>query len=162
MKKTLGLITLSLLLTSCGKEYVTSVEYKAQDFEGYYYCENNSTIELVTDYSNRVTIESTGQSLNSVNPQNNTLGTHPTISYRDLIINKDRLVIPQRNYNYSSSTYDLENDTTGSDITGSKRTDVNMKMLSSDHLEVNIKIYANAINSNINSIVLDRTFSCKK
>ena len=160
--KTLTLSMIILMFTSCGKEYVTTTEYKTQDFEGYYYCDNNSNIELVTDFNNSVTVDSFGQSLNSVNPQNNTIGTHPLISYRDLVINGNKLIISPRNYTYSSSTHDLENDVSGSNITGSKRTDVSMTLVSENVLSISIKIYSGAINTNINNIILNRTFTCSK
>lgn len=161
--KSLILASLVVLgLTSCGKEYVTTTQMVAQDFEGFYYCDNNSNIELVTDYNNSVIVESYGQSMNSVNPKNGTLGTHPTVSYRDLVINGNKLVIFPRNYNYSSSTHDIENDTTGSNITGNKRTDVLFQLNNDKSLKVEFTIYSNAVNSNINSVIAKRTFTCNR
>lgn len=177
MKKLL----LLLALVSCGsEEYILeTVEVEkevevikeievvkevfiAQDFEGYYFCDNNSSIELLTDHNNRVTFDTTGQSMNSINPQNGTLGTHPTVGERDLLIKNNRLVINPRNYNYSSSTHDIENDTTGSNITGNKRTDLIVEKVDSETITVEYVIYSGAVNSNINSVIAKRKFTCKE
>ena len=167
MKKLLIMISL-LLLASCGKDYVhttSTVEkevYLAQDFEGFYSCDNYSQVELIVDYQDRVTFETTAQSLNSINPDNGTLGTHPTVSERDLVVNGDSLVISPRNYNYSSSTHDIEEDTGGSNITGQRRTDVSVKKTGENTIELKFVIFSGAINSNINYVDAERTLNCER
>lgn len=178
MKKLIAIVGL-LVLVSCGNDEVllqtvekevevlkevevTKEVYKAQDFEGFYFCDNNSSLELLTDHNNRVTFDTYGQSMNSINPQNDTLGTHPVISERDVLIKGNRLIIPPKNYNYSSSTYDIEEDDTGSNITGKKRTDVIVEKSNDDSITVEFVIYSNAINQNINWIVANRKFTCEK
>lgn len=148
-------------LSSCGKEYVHSVEYKAQDFEGFYKCSNNSQVELIADFNNRVSFETYGQSLNSINPKNQTLATHPTVSEKDLLIVGNSLIINPRNYTYSSSTHDVEQDASGANITGNKRTDIKVTRLESK-INIEFIIYANANNSNINSITAQRVVECEK
>lgn len=161
MKKLIAMTTL-ILFTGCGKDVSLVETFKAQDFEGFYYCDNNSTLELISDFSNRVTFESSGQSLNSVNPKNDSLGTHPTISDRDLIAVNNKLVMSPRNYNYNSSTHDLETDVRGSNITGNRRTDISLKLLTEHEIELTIDIFEGPVNGNVNSIVAKRLFNCKK
>lgn len=161
MKK---LILILLLLTGCGKDsYYHTKEYvpvvDAQDFEGYWYCDNNSNLELIADFKNRITFETIGQSLNTVNPSNDTLGTFPVISERDVLVNNNKLLINPRNYTFDKDTHDVEKDT-GGDIDGQKRVDLLIELKSKKKLNIKVKVYNDKINNNINSIVADREFNC--
>ena len=176
-------------MTGCGKDSSVEVRYEdrevivevpvAQDFEGRYKCsivsagvcdvatppvncEAESFLELYADYADRVSFETSGQSLNSVNPQNESLGTHPSIGDRDLEITGDSLVLAPRNYNYSSSTHDIEEDVNGSNITGNRRTDITVKLKKNKDLKLTLKIFDGAVNSNINNIVATRELNCKR
>jgi len=158
------MIIVTGLMSGCGKTEYNNVlvpTRMAQDFEGLFYCENGSNVELIADYQDRVTFETSGQSLNSINPINSTLSTHPIISNRDVVVNGNKLVMFPVNVTYSSSTHDVEKDA-GGDINGKKRTDYSISLNEQDQLLIKITIYDNAINSNINSIIVEREFTCSK
>jgi hypothetical protein len=161
--KFLTFSALLLLLVSCNdNEYLTVEQVnvvESQEFEGFYYCDNSSQIELLVDFADRVTIETTGQSLNSINPKNGTLGTHPVIGDRDLLMNGNKLIINPRNYHYSSLSHDIEEDLSGNNITGHKRTDIEISKTDGG-IQILIKIYAGAVNQNINNIIAERTINC--
>jgi len=161
MKKLIALATL-VLLTSCGKDISVIETFKTQDFEGFYFCDNQSSLELLVDFNNRVTFETSGQSLNTVNPVNDTLGTHPTIGERDLLMANNKLIVTPRNYNYNSATHDIEEDVGGSDINGNRRTDLEVVLVKEKEVNITISIFANAVNSNVNNVVVKRTINCKK
>jgi hypothetical protein len=171
------LIAFSLILIGCGKtkyktqtnETIVEKEIKVevekevmleQDFEGYWICDNNSNVEILVDYNNRATFETTGQSINSVNPDNDTLGTFPVISERDVIINNQKLLIAPRNYTFNKNTHDIEKDL-GGDIDGSRRVDWSFVLKKHNKLHINVKVYDGAINNNINKIIVDRTIKCE-
>lgn len=158
------IVALSLIfLVSCEDDVYNyhSELTSTQAFEGYFQCENNSSIELLTDFSGAVYFDTSGQNLNSINPENGTLGTHPVISDRDVLAYDNQLILKPRNYNYSSSTSDIEEDISGSNITNSRRTDLSFR-LEEDTLKIEISIYQNALNKNINSVVAFRTFTCER
>lgn len=158
--RNLALFGLLLSVVGCGDD-VTQVmvsEVTAQDFEGNYVLDNNSTIELITASDGEVSILSQGQSLNSLNPTNNTLGTFPNISAYSLEPIHGILLL-SKNLNYNSNTHDIERDT-GGDINGSKRTDVTIYKTETG-IRIVIEVYENAINSNINYIVARREFTSK-
>lgn len=171
MFKSMIVTILGLALVGCGdetiinpekiveKEVEVEIEIK-QDFERVWFCDNNSRLELVVDSLDRVGFETTGQTLNSINPQNDTIGTHPTIGDRRLDVISGKVFL-SKNYNYSSSTHDIENDLTGADINGSKRTDITLELDSDKNLKVKIEIYANPINQNINYIWATREWTCQ-
>lgn len=162
------LLALTLTLFSCGKDTtevrieekeVIKEVFVAQDFEGYWYCDNNSNVELLADYQDRITFDTAGQSLNSINPANSTLGTFPTVGERDLVVNGNKLVINPRNYNFDSSKHDIEKDA-GGDINGKKRVDLEVELINQSELKIKFTVYANSINSNINFIDVEREFNC--
>jgi hypothetical protein len=153
------------MLIGCGKDYKENLVYqevvKPQEFEGLYYCDNNSSFELVANFKNELSFVSQGQTINSVNPENDTLGTHPTINSRNLVIIDNSLRILSQNYNYSSSKNDIEEDVSGSNITGRRRTDIKLEKIEEKYL-LTIEIYSNAVNDNINFIVAKRELNCEK
>lgn len=156
-----------ILLASCGKEYTHTTSeievekevYVAQDFEGYWYCDNGSNVELLADHLDRITFDTTGQSLNLINPSNSTLGTFPVIGERDLSVNDGKLIINPRNYNFDNNKHDIEKDS-GGDINGKRRVDLTVTLTSASTLTIKFKVYAGAINSNINYIDVDRELTC--
>ena len=163
MRKVL-LIVLGLSLISCSKKIeenhsVSIVDNtKIQAFEGNFGCSNGSFIELIQDELGNVSFESTGQSLNTVNPKNGTFGTHPTISDRNIAVLNSSVRV-SRNFNYSSSTHDIEQDISGSNITGNHRTDVVVTLIDGG-IKISIKIWDGAVNGNINSVISNRSLKC--
>ena len=164
MKKLFLSLILLLGLVGCGKDY----EYKevfvdkeitiAQDFEGVYYLNNGSFIELVASSDNEVTILREGYNLTSENPKNSTLGTHPVVTRENLEPNNRKLFF-SLNVNYGNSNqYDLEEDVNGSDITGTRRTDYLFELINDNNIKITVKIYQSSSNNNINKVVATRVF----
>jgi len=159
MKRILFTVSL-LLLMSCGSDYhyapdiVNAPVIYDQVFEGVYYFDNGGYLEIIQGEDNELTLVREGQSIQSINPKNGTLGSHPAIYYSGLeVINGVARFF--MNVSYSSSTYDLEEDVSGRDITGVRRTDFELEMVG-DHLQLTIKIYDGAINSNVNGVIATR------
>ena len=160
MSKLLLLFTL-LLLTGCGSDIKIDTEEATYTFEGVFSCNNGSYIELERDQYGKIRFDTSYQKLVSQNPRNDSFGTHPIISDSNLEVIGKLLIIRSRNYNYSSSTHDLEEDENGSNITGNRQTDL-LVYLEKGDIVINIKIWDNAMNSNINEIVAERNFTCKR
>lgn len=156
-------LLLALLVLGCGPEikheYVTVAGNVDIKFEGYYYLDGGdgavNCIYLDRVAENIVHLDSDCQSLVSVNPENKSLGQFPRITnYSNVIIdNKIRFT---KNVTYSSGN-DLEEDVSGSNITGSRRTDVVIEH-EAGKLKLTIKVYKAANNSNLNSVVAVRVF----
>ena len=148
------LVMLVLLLASCGSqtEYVRS----AQDFEGVFYFSNGGRIELIASADNEITILRSMQSITTLNPKNSTLGSHPIVVKENLEVYGDNIFFTI-NVNYGTNAqYDIEEDVSGADITGSRRTDFRFERTVTNSLRLTISIYANKINSNVNSVVARR------
>lgn len=159
MKK---LLIILFLLVGCGDELTTIIgSSNTQRFEGIYICNDSSFLELEQDSLDTVRFDTSHQSLNSLNPENSSYGTHPTISENGLYAIDNKLYIRPRNYNYSSSTHDIEEDVSGSNITGNKRTDILVE-LKGDTLHIKIDIWGGAISHNINEIIASRDFTCER
>lgn len=147
------------VLASCGKDETTIIHNVPEEvtedlfLEGAFYLENNGFLEITQDSFNRVTLESSGQLILSVNPQNNTIAEHPRISIVDAFIINDK-IFSSRNYNYTSGN-DLEEDVSGANITGNRKTDITIEIVD-NKLQIKIEIYAAAMNNNINFIVATR------
>lgn len=131
-----------------------------QKFENIYRFVNGSgdvsTLELRVNSLDLVSIESINQVLVSRNPQNGTAGEHPRISMDGLNIINNRVSFT-RDLNYTSGQ-DLEEDVSGSNITGRKKTDFSLYFNEQDKLVLEIKIYANQSGQNINEVVAHRVF----
>lgn len=128
-----------------------------QSFEAFYECDHGGFIDLVKDSENNLIV--TRQDLRSINPKNATLGQHPKINVSGSIESDGKITIPGRNYNYSSSTYDIEEDVSGSNITGQHATDIEIKD-AGDGIEISFVIYQGKINGNLNSVVAERVVKC--
>tara|TARA_R100001086_G_scaffold245229_1_gene175885 strand:- start:968 stop:1462 length:495 start_codon:yes stop_codon:yes gene_type:complete len=148
-----------LSFNSCGRK-VNDYFYQQvvpQDFEGVYYFDNGGSIELLTASDGEVTILSQGQLLVSTNPQNDTFGTHPKFSAVGLEPQRNELrLVKDLNYNAGQ---DLEEDQTGNNITGKKKTEILIEMLDYGKLRITIKIYSDSINNNANYVIAVRTFT---
>lgn len=161
------LLLLSLLLvTSCGDDIVNNPSHEIikyieepQEFEGVWYFNYGSKIELIVDEEGDVLVSPYGQVLNSINPKDGSLGTHPVINFVSaplpVINNELRLY---QNYNYTSGG-DIEEDVSGSNITGNRATDIRIYLLDDGRLRIKINVYDDAVNNNINSIIATRTFT---
>ena len=128
-------------------------------FAGYFILDGPSDancIYLDEKIPNVVDIESDCQSLVSINPENNSDGQFPIITASNLPV-IDGKIRYTRNITYTSG-HDLEEDVSGSNITGSRRTDVLIEIVD-DRLRLTLSIYENANNNNLNEIVAERVFN---
>jgi hypothetical protein len=155
---------LVLALVGCGKDdnrhttvnQVVVVDAKAQDFEGVYHFDNGGFIELIAASDGDVTVLSQGQILTSVNPENDTFAQHPTISRvnEEVVDGSVRFSV---NLNYTSG-HDLEEDVSGANVLGQKRTDVLIQVLESGKLKITLTVYSDKLSNNANYVVAVRSF----
>ena len=157
---------LLVFLTACGTDtnyvYIDKEVEKevliAQDFEGIFKFDNGvsfSYIELVASSDNEITILRDGQVLNSINPENDTLALHPIVTAENLeVVNGEVFLTRDDNYN---SGQDLEEDISGSNIQGRKRTDYLIEKTDIG-IRLTIKIYSERTNDNANEVVATRIF----
>lgn len=165
--KLLTMLVLILAAISCGdeKNYYTEEIVNAtnenSDFSGYYVLsgpdeDTYNCIRLTQKSESLVDVESECQSLLTTNPENGTVGQFPTISQSNVLIVNGELRFT-RNLNYTSGN-DIEEDKSGSNITGQRRTDVRI-FFEDDLLKVNITVYGNSNNNNLNDIDAERSFT---
>lgn len=166
----LTLLTLLALLGACGKRrtFVESVKEVpgpteivekevpiARDFEGAYILQDNGFIELMENADGDITILRTNQELITVNPKNGTYATIPDISGEKFEVVNGKVII-SRDVNYKDgSRYDVEEDVSGSNVTGRRKT-VYTFSKDGETLVLRVQIYANKSSHNINFIVADR------
>lgn len=159
LKNTLILITFLVALasiTSCGKVKKYEEVYQvveSQEFEGEYPLQDNGFIQILEDDNGFVYIQSSGQSLTTVNPENSTFGEFPRFSGKYMPI--DGVIRISKNINYRDGN-DIEEDESGSNVRGQRRTDITIGFVD-ETLTIRIQVYSNKINDNINFIVVDRT-----
>jgi len=157
-------LVLLLILVACGKdthketntEKPVEVEVPVevtQDFEGFYRLQNGGTIEFIADSEDKITVVSSGQVVVSQNPENGTFGEHPRISGAELLV-IDKSLRWSVNVNYTSGQ-DIEEDISGSNITGTKKTNYYI-YYENDKLVIEISIWQSKIGDNINSIIAHR------
>jgi predicted transcriptional regulator len=156
------IVGLVLVLAACGKDgqykviTETVIEAKAQDFEGVFYFEHGSIIELVQSADGDVSILSQGQLLTSVNPQNDTFAQHPVISRTNEEVVNGKIAFSV-NLNYTSGQ-DVEQDVSGANITGRKRTDVLIELIEEGRIRIKLTIYSDQLNANANYVIATRIF----
>jgi hypothetical protein len=129
-----------------------------REFSGYFNLSGPSDancIYLDEKVENVVDIETDCFSLVTENPKDNSLGEFPAISGSNLVVRDDEIRFT-KNVNYTSGN-DIEEDATGSNITGSKRTDYRF-YFKDDRLTLTIKIYDSSINNNVNEVIATRIF----
>lgn len=147
-----------MMLTGCGDGFVATSPVDPppveREFEGVYYFENGGYLGLSFSHDGDVIFESANQSLTSVNPENGTLGVHPKITGQYEIHNDEVRFI--KNVNYSNSN-DIEEDVSGSNITGSRRTDFVLQ-LTEVGLRLTITIYGGPINDDVDHVDATRVF----
>jgi hypothetical protein len=166
MKTTITLMTLFILI-SCGKESVIDRVYIdnvvtnevriSQDFEGVYYFKDGGFLEIIVGSDNEITLMREGQSIQSINPKNNTLCSHPLIYITGLESKGNKLKF-FGNVNYTDGN-DLEEDESGVDIRGSKRTDYEIKLLKNGRISLTIDVYSDSIGNNANYIIAKRVLN---
>jgi len=157
------ILALVLLLIGCDnktvyetvtKESVQEVEInKAEKFDGTFYLPHQGQITL-DERDGLVDISNYNQFIFSENPENSTLATHPTISMRGLPVSDDKVRFV-RDYNYTTKN-DIEEDVSGSNITGKKKTDYTLELDKNSCLKINIKIWSGAIKDNPNFLIAER------
>ena len=157
-------ILVIVIVASCGKDnnyYIdsSSPENSRLFYSGYFLLDGPSSVNCIyldEKIENVVDIESDCQSLVTVNPKNNTYGQFPTITASNLqVINGE--IRYTRNINYVAGN-DIEEDDNGSNITGSRRTDIFIKFVN-DKLRIRLDIYEQSNNNNLNEIVATRYFN---
>lgn len=158
------LALLGLALFSCGKNHDSQIVYVpidrevkvAQEFEGVFYFDNGSSIELVAAADTDVSILREGQLLTSVNPKNDTFAQHPVFSKNNVEIQNGSLHLSM-DLNYTDGN-DLEEDVSGSNIRGRRRTDISIEKRVDGGIRLTFTIYSDKLNSNANYIVAVRVF----
>lgn len=149
--KYLLVVLISVLFVSCGDTKKYYVEEDNPKFEGSFYLENNSYIELAKsgDY---VHIISSGQLLTTVNPNNNTYAELPKVSGKYRVV--DGEIKFTKNLNFTSGN-DVEEDDNGRDIRNQRRVDVRI-YYNNGKLTLKYSIYSDRLNNNANEIVAVR------
>jgi len=154
-------------MSSCGKNTQTIIENlkettveveKAQEFEGFYSFDNNSQIELIAGADQEIHVLRDFQILNTINPQNNTIGTFPVFSKSALEIKNNALFF-SLDLNYKDGN-DIEEDDNGANIRGRKRTDVTIQKTETG-IRMTLQVYSNRTNDNLNFIIATRVFESK-
>jgi hypothetical protein len=157
------ILFLAVFLMACNKtdvQYVnvpTTVEVP-QSLEGFWRCDNGGQVELLVDHAGRVSFDSSGQFLTSVNNYDNSLTTHLSITDVDLLVQNGDVILNPRNYTYTAAQNLLDNG--GTLLTGSRRTDIRLQLVSSGNIKFTITVYSGAILVNNNTIVSKRTINC--
>jgi hypothetical protein len=154
MKYTIILIL--LLIVGCGKnKYIhtetkdVKTEYRTnfikQDYEGLYYFDNNSCMEIIVNYNNEISIIKENQTLISFN-NDNTLAIHPIIYISNVNIVNNKIKWTQ-NIKYTVSNSIKDN--TDNIIIGTKRTSFTLELLNFGYIKLTIEIIDNINDENI-------------
>lgn len=133
-----------------------------QKFEGLYYFEEVDSgevvgpLEITVHYDGKITARQKG--LFRSQNFNGSFGTHPTISFSSVVPYENSFSY-SKDINYSSSN-DLEEDGTTSDLGSGKHYTVYEFELIAGYLELTIKIHEGSLSDSgsINSIVIERRF----
>jgi len=156
-----------VLLTSCGDNVYHNTyeeirdEYEAprHQLEGYFYFDKGGEVEVLKDSFGRYTV-TTHDYPTSINPENDTFGVHPRINIRDKFLTESGQIKVSLDVNYSND-FDLEEDVSGDNITGKKRTDFIIS-IKDDKLEIHIKIFSDEKRDNPNFIIAERLLKGSK
>lgn len=137
------------------------VEEESPSFEGYFSLSGSPSdvncIRLEETIEGLVNIDSDCFSLVSKNPENGTFGQFPSFTRRDIKVRDGKLLFFV-DLNFSSSTHDIEEDDSGSNISGRRRVDVEIFFDEDDRLVLRLFVYEGQNNGNLNDIVVRRTF----
>ena len=141
-------------------EYVDRVEtvetIKVNAFEGYFECDNGGYLDMLSD-DNSVYLER--QLLISKNTDGS-YGNFPSLSSSKLVLSGNTFRYME-NANFSSTTNDIEEDGSNSNITGQHALNVTGELTGSK-LVLKLKVYDGKINGNLNDIIVNRTIKCEK
>jgi uncharacterized membrane protein len=155
------LMFLTVFLIACDKDvqYVnvpTTIEVP-QSLEGFWRCDNGGQVELLVDHAGRVSFDTSGQFIVSVNSYDSSLTTYPVITDIDLLVQNGDVILNPRNYTYAAAQNLLDNN--GTLLTGSRRTDVRLQKTNSG-IKLTMSVYSGAIAANNNTIVSQRQVEC--
>lgn len=160
MRSLLTVAIATVLLSSCGKderivEVVREVEAKEQiQLPGYYLLEQGGELEILENHFGQLIVSTPDYPL-SINPENGTLAVHPKIRSRALFLAGGGTLIFSRDVNYSSS-FDVEEDLDGDNISGKKLTRYSVSLLEDGAIELRIEIFSGPLKGNPNFIIADR------
>ena len=175
--KLLTLITMSILVVSCGSDHTETIHHipgksienkveipvetivevpEVRQWEGIYYLDNGSCLDLIETREGEVFVGYRCSDLVSINPENGTYGQFPKVKVGPLKP-ENRILRFSKNLNYNKDKGDIEKDS-GGDIDGRKRTDFTIEFVD-DMLKVTVLVYDNADMGNLNYIVAERVFS---
>lgn len=152
-------------MKACGdKNYYNASQVETSEgeyprFAGYFNLDGASEVNCIyldQRADNIVDIESDCQSLVTVNPENGTIGQFPRITATGLLVQSGEIRFT-RDVNYTSGN-DIEEDVSGANITGKRRTDFIIRYVD-DKLNLRIIVYNSANNNNLNEIVAVRVFN---
>ena len=152
-------LVLLILVIGCGKtKYITGINPEPESFAGYHLLDGPSSANCVyiderIDNVYDLTLEC--QSLVTTNPKNSSAGQFPPLNLKNLIPVEGKIKLT-KDFTYTSG-HDLEEDVSGSNITGKRRTDIVIS-LESGKLKIEIDVWKAANNSNLNEIVAKRLF----
>lgn len=139
---------------------VEKTKYKSQDFEGFYYCDNQSQLELLADSNNAVELETTSQTIVSLNPNDSSFGTMPLFSFKRVSILNDTQVIPNlKDYTYNVS-YSLKEDDSDTILTGKHATSIIFEKIDDRKVNLHIKVYSGQVKSSIGKVIVNRVIGC--
>jgi len=147
-------ILLSLVFIGCDDNFY-EINESQQAVNGTYDFEYGGRFTVsVLDNNCIYLLQANNEALSSVNPRNQTLGTHPV--FNRLICQYNGSYRYSQNHNYNSGN-DLEEDLSGLNISGSKKTDY-IVTFQNGQMRITILIYSSGINNNINSVIATREF----
>ena len=127
-----------------------------RNFEDYYFLTNSSSIELLHNGDNRVTILRDDQYLLGEN-KDNSISQHPDVYLEDIKLNGREFNI-NKDVNYNS-TWNIKQDSDDSVISGVRYSKYTFKMLNNCNLKLTIKIYDTRLSSGPSSVVTSETWT---
>ena len=152
------LIIIASAFNGCG-DTIYAVKDRTGLLGGYYNLDGPANNCVYIDEQVRKTVYALTaecQSLVTVNPANQSLGQFPRLVFNNLVASDDGALRASRNLNFTSG-HDLEEDVSGRDVRGVKRVDIVLKLIN-NKLIMQIKVFKNANNDNLNEVIIDREF----
>ena len=153
---TLSLSLIMLTLIGCNNDdnyYL--LEDSTRDLPKVFYGDYGSEIEATVNAQGQVQFLH-NQSLISINPENSTFAVHPRVSSARKFLN-NQVLVDRRDITYTSGN-DIEQDVSGSNITGKKLTLTTYTLRDDGSLLIKIEIFSDELNNNPNFIIATREF----